>query len=201
MAELTGKTAQKIPPRDLERRPGKGGRGKCDTGGKGKSRDKKNQPCWLYNNGKCTYGDECTFKHEDIESKRASFRQVLLDELVHSSTEVATPMTMQGHVEEGWTLVQPKQTYRKAVRRLSRVLESAGDQHTQHVKSENLAWKKKNDTIFRVLEDSAGAILAVGSLQMVLNNISKVKISCSTKSTTGWDTASRSIDSPQIDLS
>ena len=162
VAELTGKTAQKIPPRDPERKPGKGGRGKCDTGGKGMSRDKKNQPCWLYKNGKCKYGDECIFKYEDSESKGASVRQVLLDELVDSSIEVTTPMTMQGHVEEGWSLVQPKQTYRKAVRRLARVLESTGEQHKQDVKSENLAWKKKNDTIFRVLEDSAGGNTGCG---------------------------------------
>ena len=48
----------------------------------------------------------------------ASVRQVLLNELVDSSTEVTIPMAMQGQVEEGWTLVQPKQTYRKAIRLL-----------------------------------------------------------------------------------
>ena len=117
VAKLTGQTAQKAPLRDPERKPGKGGRGKGDKGGKGKSREKKNQPCWLYVNGKCKHGDECIFKHEDNESKGASVRQVLLDELVDSSIEVTTPMTMQGQVEEGWALIQPKQTYRKAVRR------------------------------------------------------------------------------------
>ena len=69
---------------------------------------------------------------------------------------------MQGQVEEGWTVVQPKQTYRKAVRRLARVLESAGGQQGQHVKSENLAWREKNDTIFRVLEDSAEGDIGCG---------------------------------------
>ena len=65
VAELTGKTAQRIPPRDPERKPGKGGRGKGDKGGKGKPRDKKNQPCWLYKSGKCKYGNDCIFKHAD----------------------------------------------------------------------------------------------------------------------------------------
>ena len=89
---------------------------------------------------------------------------MLLDELVDSSTEVTTPMTMQGQVEEGWALVQLKQTYRKAGDGLARVLEYAGGQHKQHVKSEKLAWRKTNDMIFRVLKDLQGAILAVGSL-------------------------------------
>ena len=90
------------------------------------------------------------------EEKGASVRQVLLNELVDSSTEVTTPMTMQGQVEEGWTLVQPRQTYMTPVHQLARVLESVGG-HTSNIiiKSENLAWKKKNDTIFRVLEGSA----------------------------------------------
>ena len=35
------------------------------------------------------------------------------------------------------------------------MLESVGGQHKQHAKSDNLAWKKKNDTICRVPEDSA----------------------------------------------
>ena len=109
MVELTGKSAQKAPPRDpdLERKPGKGGRGKGDKGGKGKPRDKKNQPCWLYTNLKCKYGDDCIFKHDIVESEAqgASVRQVMLDELVDSSTEVTTPMTTHGQVEEGWTLV------------------------------------------------------------------------------------------------
>ena len=103
VAELTGRTAQKAPPRDplnLERKPGKGGRGKGGKGGKGKSREKKNRPCWLYTNG-------CIFKHAEPEAQGASVRQVLLDELVDNST---TPMTMQGQLEEGWTLVQPNQT-------------------------------------------------------------------------------------------
>ena len=65
-------------------------------------------------------------------------------------------MVMQGQVEEDWTLVQPKQTYRKAVGRLARLLESTGGQHKQHVKSEILACKEKNVTIVRVLEDAAG---------------------------------------------
>ena len=39
VAELTGKTAQKVPPWDLERKPGKGGCGKGDKGAKVKSRD------------------------------------------------------------------------------------------------------------------------------------------------------------------
>ena len=160
VAELTGKTAQKMPPRDPERKPGKGGSGKGGKAGKGKTRE-KNQPCWLFKNGQCKYGKDCIFNYEDSESKGASVRQVLLDELVDSSTEVTT-MTMQGQVEEGWTLVQPKQTYRAAVRRLARVLESTGGQCQQHAKSENLAWKKKNDTIFRVLEDSAGGDTGCG---------------------------------------
>ena len=62
VAELTFKTAQKVPPRDPERKPGKGGRGKGDKGGKGKSREKENRPCRLYKNGKCKYGDACVFK-------------------------------------------------------------------------------------------------------------------------------------------
>ena len=115
MAELTGKTAQKTAPKDPERKPGKGGSGKGGKGNKGKAREKKNQPCWLYRNGQCKYGKDCIFKHEDSEGKGASVRQVLLDEMVDNSTEVTTPMTMQGQVEEGWTVVQPKQTYRKAI--------------------------------------------------------------------------------------
>ena len=162
VAELTGKTAQKTAPKDPERKPGKGGSGKGGKGNKGKAREKKNQPCWLYRNGQCKYGKDCIFKHEDSEGKGASVRQVLLDEMVDNSTEVTTPMTMQGQVEEGWTVVQPKQTYRKAIRRLARVLESAGGQQGQHVKSENLAWREKNDTIFRVLEDSAGGDIGCG---------------------------------------
>ena len=161
VAELTGMTAQKVPPRDPERNPGKGGRGTGDKGGKGKSGDKKNQPCWLYKNEKCKYGDDCIFKQchatVDPEGKGASVRQpgVLLDGLVDSSPKVTTPMTMQGQAEEGWTLVRPKQAYRTAVLRLARVLEAAGGRHKQHAKSEKLTSKKKNNTIFRVLEDSA----------------------------------------------
>ena len=49
----------------------------------------------------------------------ASVRQVLLDELVDISTEVITPMAMQGQVKEGWPIDQPTQTYRT-----ERVLES-----------------------------------------------------------------------------
>ena len=115
VAELTGKAAQKVPPKDPERRPGKGGTGKGGKGSKGKAREKKHQPCWLFKNGQCKYGKDCIFKHEDSEGKGASVRQVLLDELVDSSTEVTAPMAMQGQVEEGWTVVQPKQTYRNAV--------------------------------------------------------------------------------------
>ena len=55
VAELTERTAQKVPLRDPKRKPGKGGRGKGDRGGKGKPREKKNQPCWHYTNGKCKY--------------------------------------------------------------------------------------------------------------------------------------------------
>ena len=143
VAELTGRTAQKVPPRDPERKPGKGGRGKGDKGGKGKPREKKNQPGWLYKNGKCKYGDDCIFKHVEPEAQGASIsvRQVLLDELVDNSTEVTTPMTMQGQVEGGWTRDQPKQTHRAAVCLLARVMQSTGshDQDSQHVKSENLA--------------------------------------------------------------
>ena len=60
VAELTSQTAQKVSPRDPERKPGNDG--------------KKNRPCWLYKNGKCKYGDDCIFKHED--SKGKSVRQV-----------------------------------------------------------------------------------------------------------------------------
>ena len=83
VAELTGK---KVPPRDPERKPGKGGRGKGDKRGKVKSREEKNQPCWLYKNGKCRYGDDCIFKYVDSQAQGASIRQVLLDELVDNST-------------------------------------------------------------------------------------------------------------------
>ena len=200
VAELTGKTAQKAPPRDPERKPGKGGRGKGDKGGKGKSREKKNQPCWLYNNGKCKYGDECIFKHEDNESKGAPVRQVLLDELVYSSTEVTTPMTMQGQVEEGWSLVQPKQTYRKAIRRLARVLESTGGKYKQHAKSKKLAWKKKNDTIFRVLEDSVGCDTGCGVTSDGDEQHIKSENFARSKSTTGWGTSCRCIDLLQMGI-
>ena len=87
---------------------------------------------------------------------------MLQDELVDNSTEVTTPMTMQGHVEEDWTLDQPKQTYGAAVCQLARVLHSTGSQDSQHVKSENLAWKKSNDTVFRALEDSTGGGIGCG---------------------------------------
>ena len=61
VAELTGKTAQNVPLRDPERKLGKGGRDKGDKGGKGKPREKKDQPYWQYKTGKCMhkYGDDC----------------------------------------------------------------------------------------------------------------------------------------------
>ena len=57
VAELTGKTAQKVPPKDPERKPGTGGCGKGDRGGKGKPRKKTTQPCWQYKAGKCKNWD------------------------------------------------------------------------------------------------------------------------------------------------
>ena len=136
VTELTGKTSQNIPPKDPERKPGKGGAGKGGNGGKGKASKKKNHPCWLFKNGQSKYGEDCIFKHKDIKRKGASVRQVLLDELVESLTEVTTPM--QGHAEEDCTPVQPKQTYMAAVHQLVRVLETTGSQYQQHVKRENV---------------------------------------------------------------
>ena len=199
VAELTGKTAQKMPPRDPERKPGKGGSGKGGKAGKGKTRE-KNQPCWLFKNGQCKYGKDCIFNYEDSESKGASVRQVLLDELVDSSTEVTTPMTMQGQVEEGWIPVQPKQTYRAAVRRLARVLESTGGHASTSNMSKVKIWRgrKRTTRISGCWRTLQGVKLAVGLLQMVSNNISKVKISSGTKSTTAWGTSCRCTDSLQM---
>ena len=92
--ELTGRTSQKAAPKDPARRPGKGGTGNGGKTNKGKARENKAQPCWLFRNGQLTYGKDCIFKHEESEGKGVSGRQVLLDELVDSSTEVTTPMTM-----------------------------------------------------------------------------------------------------------
>ena len=48
------------------------------------------------------------------------------------------------------------------VRQLARVVQPTGSQDSRHVKSEKLAWKKTNDTIFRVLEVSTGGGIGCG---------------------------------------
>ena len=84
-------------------------------------------------------------------------------------------MAMQDHVGEGWTAVRPKQAYMKAVQRLARVLETACAHARQHIKRANLAWKKRNDAVFRVLEDSAEVSTGCGGTPDRDNQHIKIK--------------------------
>ena len=144
VAEINGKTKQQSAPRETRTRDKKSKGGKGSGGGKGKGdTDKSDRTCWLFKQGKCTYGKDCKFKHEAGATKGASVRQLSVEAL-ENSTKVTLPMA--GHEGEGWSIVRPRRTYKNALYRAARALEAP-------TRSSAVTYVKGCDTIYRVLED------------------------------------------------
>ena len=144
VAEINGKTKQQSAPQETRTRDKKSKGGKGSGGGKGKGdTDKSDKTCWLFKQGKCTYGKDCKFKHKAGASKGASVRQLSVEAL-ENSTKVTLPMA--GHEGEGWSIGRPRRTYKNALHRAAQALEAPE-------RSSAMMYAKGCDTIYRVLED------------------------------------------------